>query len=77
MTLLDKIRRERLNPAILEGIAEVIKNNECLFEYKDPTGHYCFAPDKYYCPLRHYPGLEIDPANCKAEELRKELYEVK
>ena len=80
MSLYNKIKaemKERLDPAIFECVSDVIKGNSGWFEYQDSTGSYCFGPQDKYCPLRYFPdeaGLQIEPASCKAQLLRDELF---
>jgi len=80
MSLYNKIKaemKERLDTAVFECISDIIKGHNGIFEYQDSIGHYCFGPSEKHCPLRYYPddaGLSMNPASCKAQLLRDELF---
>jgi len=50
---------------IEQCMQSIKESDQGLFEYKDPTGTYCFAPSKYYCPGRYFmDGIDLEPAFC-------------
>jgi len=70
----DATQRGTICDVVFECLASVAMNKQGLFEHQDRTGNYCFIPSTFYCPLKYYVGdLKIDPALCKAQELRYEL----
>jgi len=60
---------------VAECIGAIAMGNQGLFEHSDKTGCYCFIPSTFHCTLKYYPGdIKLDPALCRAEELRTELF---
>ena len=69
------IERKRLDKVVFECIASVVSGNQGMFEHQDRTGCYCFIPSTFYCPLKLYlEDVRIDPAFCRAQLLRDELF---